>query len=437
VGAGAAANPIAPSGSIDSVLGLLSAPPNVGVERPALQHFQPTAAITARLAALAAGAPGSDNPAGGPRLPVLVVLSALMGSAVVAMVLVVFVRRVVPARFRRAAEVAAGPFGAVALISVLLLVPKSAAITTAQPATPPRVAALVVSTHRVSPAVQAAPTAGTVLLGRITSIEQTVTNLESRLQVYNTRAAQTAQGDSAMAPPEVLGSGAIAQTTQTDTATQLAGALQAEYAFYATTVKNDAADHALLSATAAVADPVRTVIAYNLEAVQTQLAQEAAIAQADAAAPTLAGLAPTALLAPLSGPITQPFGPSSLAFEPPLTVGGVTYPHFHTGIDIAAPRDTPVHAAAGGLVVIAGSSLDSQGHLAGYGNYIVLAHAGKMMTLYAHLDQLLASVGEVVHAGDVIGLEGSSGNSTGPHLHFEVRIGGLVTDPLPYLTQKF
>jgi murein DD-endopeptidase MepM/ murein hydrolase activator NlpD len=72
----------------------------------------------------------------------------------------------------------------------------------------------------------------------------------------------------------------------------------------------------------------------------------------------------------------------------------------------------------------------------GYGNYIVIAHAGRMITLYGHLDQLLVHVGQVVHAGQVIGLEGSTGNSTGPHLHFELHVAGLLTDPAKYLRSQ-
>ncbi len=84
-------------------------------------------------------------------------------------------------------------------------------------------------------------------------------------------------------------------------------------------------------------------------------------------------------------------------------------------------------------MVIAGSSTDLQGNLVGYGNYIVIAHAGKMVTLYGHLDKLLVRPGQLVRAGDIIGLEGSTGNSTGPHLHFEVRVAGLLADPMRYL----
>ena len=102
-------------------------------------------------------------------------------------------------------------------------------------------------------------------------------------------------------------------------------------------------------------------------------------------------------------------------------------------LGIAAPLDSQVHAAADGVVALAGAETDGSGHLVGYGNYVVIAHGGGMITLYGHLDRLLVQAGQAVHAGDPIGLEGSTGNSTGPHVHFEVRIGGAPVDPLSYL----
>ena len=127
---------------------------------------------------------------------------------------------------------------------------------------------------------------------------------------------------------------------------------------------------------------------------------------------------------PVAGAVmTQPFGPSPYKFEPPY--GG--YPHFHTGVDLAAPRDMPVVAAYGGVIALVGYDQ------LGYGNYVVIAHGGGLTTLYAHLDRVLVLQGQTVSAGHPIGLEGSTGNSTGPHLHFEFRVGGVPQDPLPYL----
>ncbi len=216
-------------------------------------------------------------------------------------------------------------------------------------------------------------------------------------------------------------------------ATEYLTALQTEYQFFVQTVRDSGQRQALVSAAQSASGPVRDAVTYDVAAIAAQLSQEAAIAAAQRTAPAFNGPAPAALAAPLQGPITQGFGPTALIFEPPLTYQGVTYPHFHTGLDIAAPRDTPVHAAADGTVVLAGPSTDSQGHLIGYGNYVVISHAGRLITLYGHLDQIAVRVGQLVHAGDVVGLQGSAGYSTGPHLHFEVRVGNTPVDPLTYL----
>ena len=121
--------------------------------------------------------------------------------------------------------------------------------------------------------------------------------------------------------------------------------------------------------------------------------------------------------------ITQPFGPTSLGLEPALG----PYKHFHTGVDIAAPLGTPVMAAADGLVVAVGHASS------GYGNFVVINHGAGVETLYGHLLQANVRAGDRVVRGEVIGLEGSTGFSTGPHVHFEVRLNDQVIDPMPYL----
>ena len=136
---------------------------------------------------------------------------------------------------------------------------------------------------------------------------------------------------------------------------------------------------------------------------------------------TIAGLT---LSWPMAGArVTQPFGPSTLLLEPPLG----PYKHFHTGIDLAAPFGTTVNAAAAGVVVAVGHSS------IGYGNYVVIGHGGGIMTLYGHLLETDVTVGNVVARGQRVGLEGSSGWSTGPHVHFELRVNDAVVDPMPYL----
>jgi murein DD-endopeptidase MepM/ murein hydrolase activator NlpD len=121
--------------------------------------------------------------------------------------------------------------------------------------------------------------------------------------------------------------------------------------------------------------------------------------------------------------ISQPFGPSSYWFEPAYGI----YPHFHTGIDLVEPFGSPVYAADDGVVALVGSSSS------GYGNYVVIAHSGGLDTLYGHLATSLVKVGDRVTQGQPVGMEGSTGNSTGAHLHFELRINQKPVDPSPYL----
>jgi murein DD-endopeptidase MepM/ murein hydrolase activator NlpD len=121
--------------------------------------------------------------------------------------------------------------------------------------------------------------------------------------------------------------------------------------------------------------------------------------------------------------ISQPFGPSSYWFEPAYG----SYPHFHTGIDLVEPFGSPVYAADDGVVALVGSSSS------GYGNYVVIAHSGGLDTLYGHLATSLVKVGDRVTQGQPVGMEGSTGNSTGAHLHFELRINQKPVDPSPYL----
>lgn len=99
---------------------------------------------------------------------------------------------------------------------------------------------------------------------------------------------------------------------------------------------------------------------------------------------------------------------------------------FHQGLDIAAPMGTTVQAASGGTVI-------SAGWYGGYGNYILIDHGGGMATGYGHLSQIFVSAGQQVQKGQAIGAVGSTGMSTGPHLHFEVRMQGKPTDPAAYL----
>lgn len=118
------------------------------------------------------------------------------------------------------------------------------------------------------------------------------------------------------------------------------------------------------------------------------------------------------LVWPVSGPVTSGFG--------------MRWGRMHEGIDIAASIGTPVHAAAAGTVIYAS-------WMTGYGNLVVVDHGNGLATAYAHASALLVHVGQPVAQGQTVSLVGSTGNSTGPHLHFEVRVNGVAVDPLLYL----
>jgi murein DD-endopeptidase MepM/ murein hydrolase activator NlpD len=134
---------------------------------------------------------------------------------------------------------------------------------------------------------------------------------------------------------------------------------------------------------------------------------------------------------PIDGVITQGFGCTSYPFEP----YDPTCPskHFHSGLDIAADYGTPVHAADGGIVHNFTMACSWGGGLCGYGRYVVIVHAGGFTTLYGHLSSWAVGDGVQVDKDTVIGYEGSTGNSTGPHVHFEIDLAGMPVDPLAYL----
>ena len=99
----------------------------------------------------------------------------------------------------------------------------------------------------------------------------------------------------------------------------------------------------------------------------------------------------------------------------------------HGGMDLAVPTGTPIRAALGGTVTV------SKYNTGGYGYYVMIDHGNGLATLYGHCSKLLAKVGQTVEAGDIIALSGSTGRSTGPHLHFEARVNGERTNPRAYL----
>lgn len=121
---------------------------------------------------------------------------------------------------------------------------------------------------------------------------------------------------------------------------------------------------------------------------------------------------------PISGPITSEFGWRT------HPIFGTA--RFHSGLDIGGDYGMPIYAAAGGTVIYAG-------WISGYGNAVIIDHGGGVTTLYGHNDSLNVSEGENVAQGQVIAMCGSTGNSTGPHCHFEVRENGEPVSPYGYL----
>jgi len=101
-------------------------------------------------------------------------------------------------------------------------------------------------------------------------------------------------------------------------------------------------------------------------------------------------------------------------------------PAIHTGIDLRGEIGEPVHATAAGKVSIAGRE-------GGYGNMVEINHGNGLATRYGHLSKILVKVGQTVHIGEVVGLIGSTGRSTGPHLHYETRVNGEAVDPQKFL----
>ena len=156
----------------------------------------------------------------------------------------------------------------------------------------------------------------------------------------------------------------------------------------------------------------------HLEEVTALAAQSAELAAAIRNAQANAGSsgtgAPSAagFIWPVNGTVTSGFG--------------WRWGRMHEGIDIAASTGTPIWAAAAGTVI-------HSGWLGGYGNLVVVDHGNGLATAYAHASAIFVGVGQFVAQGETIALIGSTGNSSGPHLHFEVRVNGSAVDPLLYL----
>jgi len=156
----------------------------------------------------------------------------------------------------------------------------------------------------------------------------------------------------------------------------------------------------------------------DIRALQAKIAAElnaASSGDPSIAAPPSGDPSAAGLIWPVQGVLTSPFGPR--------------WGSFHPGIDIGVAEGTPIEAAASGTVVL----IQSEAESGGYGNYTCIDHGGGLSTCYAHQVEFATSLGAGVKQGEVIGYVGNTGYSTGPHLHFEVRVDGEPVDPLGYL----
>jgi murein DD-endopeptidase MepM/ murein hydrolase activator NlpD len=149
----------------------------------------------------------------------------------------------------------------------------------------------------------------------------------------------------------------------------------------------------------------------------------AAIGQAGARIGQAGGLSGSPVSVPSLMPVAFTRMSSGFGMREHPILGGE---RMHTGVDLAAPVGTPVHAAADGVVEMAK-------WYGGYGLFVELDHGGGIETRDGHMSQLNVADGQHVHRGDVIGYVGTTGRSTGPHLHYEVRLNGTAVNPLAYI----
>jgi murein DD-endopeptidase MepM/ murein hydrolase activator NlpD len=149
-----------------------------------------------------------------------------------------------------------------------------------------------------------------------------------------------------------------------------------------------------------------------LQAASAELEQRLRVSSASVDVGSLPAPSASGFIWPVNGAVVSGFGPR--------------WGRMHEGVDIAAGFGTPILAAAAGTVSYAG-------WLGGYGNLVVVEHGGGIATAYAHQQQIYVSLGTSVSQGQQLGEVGSTGNSSGPHLHFEVRVNGSAVDPLGYL----
>ncbi len=218
----------------------------------------------------------------------------------------------------------------------------------------------------------------------------------------------------------------ISSTTLFSEATA-ANAAAKEAATLAARTASQAAERAKEARTAAATakkrySAVTDLIARQRARIQKLSAQAEDLTDTAALAATPPGGTSAGWIAPVTGTLRDGFGP-----RPNMPVAGLS--PFHRGQDIASPCGTPIRAAAGGTVVQAG-------YLGSYGNWVLLDNGDGIQSGYAHSTSLLVRPGQKVAAGQTIATVGSTGASSGCHLHFEVRVHGVAIDPVPFMAGR-
>ena len=188
--------------------------------------------------------------------------------------------------------------------------------------------------------------------------------------------------------------------------------------------------NASAAASADIAAPVRDARATGVNAGDEQFKQLFASWQSlDNGVPATVQnpMAPMAGVSiPSRNPLSAGYASSGYGLRTHPVLGGT---RSHKGIDLAAPTGTPIYATADGVV-------GKAEWFSSYGMYVSLQHGGELETRYAHMSRIAVAAGERVRKGDVIGYVGSTGRSTGPHLHYEVRVGGEAVNPVPYMADS-
>ena len=228
----------------------------------------------------------------------------------------------------------------------------------------------------------------------------------ARRQLQRTRAASEKARHDAARSEALIASRTEAQRVTRDRIVASRDALTAAESAKATALDRLQEDRASFVAESETLAAQSVVLAKRIAAIQS--AQADSLVAADSAPVQSTGQ----LGWPVAGPVTSGFG--------------ARWGRMHEGIDIAVGTGTPVHAAAAGTVVFAE-------WMSGYGNLVVIDHGNGLSTAYAHNSGFIVGQGATVGRGFVVALSGNTGNSTGPHVHFEVRVNGSPDDPLGYL----